>query len=350
MARYFSQRLAITSLAFILTACDERLETSQTAPPTVLAHTLPALQAIGRISTEKIQKTEIQVIELRKRIESFLAEPTDENLILAQQAWNQTHQSYVAAKFGLLPPDGRRLDYLIDAWPMQPGFLDTLPEYPASGVIGDSSIEITIDNLRQQHGITDDSEVSLGFHALEYLLFSRPIADFTALEKDPENKINRRRLALSLITQALEEDIKTTAALVPKQYASLDESTSNQLLAQFVTGTLHRLQTAFQESNLMTAQDQGHSTFSQTSLATLGAELKTLQQLTLSEVPLRPVLEQIDGQSLKNYEKTLADAIAVTIDPDSTEISRAKLPLMLSALLHQWQGFERLLMVKTQRE
>ena len=54
----------------------------------------------------------------------------------------------------------------MDTWPLYPGYLDALPEWPESGLISDPYLEMTRKSLRTQHGATDASEASLGFAAL----------------------------------------------------------------------------------------------------------------------------------------------------------------------------------------
>ena len=61
----------------------------------------------------------------------------------------------------------------MDTWPLYPGYLDALPEWPESGLISDPYLEMTRKSLRVQHGATDASEASLGFAALFVALNAR---------------------------------------------------------------------------------------------------------------------------------------------------------------------------------
>ena len=91
----------------------------------------------------------------------------------------------------------------IEAWPISPGFVDSIENYPYSGIVNDSTIEITPDVLKAQHMITDPSEISLGFHVLEYYAFERT-RDLNGTEE--VNK--RRRSLISLVSELLVEEIK----------------------------------------------------------------------------------------------------------------------------------------------
>ncbi|MDZ7686655.1 MAG: imelysin family protein [Gammaproteobacteria bacterium] len=131
---------------------------------------------------------------LVRATERFLASPRRETRAALQSAWHDAHREY-AATLLLLPqnPASQRTGP-IDTWPIEPGFLDSLPGYPDSGLINDTTITIDARTMRAQHGFTDPSEASLGFHPIEYYAFTRPLSDF---EPDPFNdSIDRRRRAL----------------------------------------------------------------------------------------------------------------------------------------------------------
>lgn len=59
----------------------------------------------------------------------------------------------------------------VHQYPIAPGFLDSVQGYPASGLVHDISLPIRRDTLLQQHGLTDNSEATLGLHVLEFLLY-----------------------------------------------------------------------------------------------------------------------------------------------------------------------------------
>lgn len=63
------------------------------------------------------------------------------------------------------------LEYLINNWPIQPGYLDYLPSYPQSGVVNDTTLPLNELSIRDQHGKFDIAESTLGFHVIEFLLW-----------------------------------------------------------------------------------------------------------------------------------------------------------------------------------
>lgn len=177
------------------------------------------------IQTEQSSRT------LSAQLDLFLAEPSPAGLAQLRQEWRNCHQQWQQhALWTELAKNHRRQFaavnrhyFAIDARELQPGYLDAVQDYPFSGIVNDISIVLTADTLRQQHGLTDHSEVSLGFHALEFLLWGeqgeRPFTDFVAIStitaeqnaaglttSDLPN--NRRRTLLRLTNQLLVDDLQ----------------------------------------------------------------------------------------------------------------------------------------------
>ncbi len=104
----------------------------------------------------------------------------------------------------------------MDTWPLYPGYLDALPEWPESGLISDPYLEMTRKSLRTQHGATDASEASLGFAALFVALNGTeetPKA-LPLLAGDDEIAL-RRREYLQLATEQLLTDAKLLSVEAP---------------------------------------------------------------------------------------------------------------------------------------
>lgn len=120
-----------------------------------------------------------------------------------------------------------------DSWPLYPGYLDSLPEWPQSGLINDTSIDLTAAALRRQHRTTDPHEVSLGFSALHTVLaqFRQPVErgpqelanqDQEYPELDLQHQQQRRQQFLSAASQQLFEDIRALTAAVPLTRQHMD--------------------------------------------------------------------------------------------------------------------------------
>lgn len=237
-----------------------------------------------------IEQTKI----LHDNVTDFLAKPESGTLNSVQQAWLDAHRSFLKANFYLSatasrsPAEGTGFSTaMIDAWPIQEGFLDSLQHYPTSGIINDLTIPIDAPTLRNQHGITDSEEVSLGFHALEFLLWARPITDFSEqnqLSADQSSdglsldqlSNNRRRETLRLISRLLYEDIISQLSPPPgDDHQQQPSATSVQGAIQACSIALQSVQ---RELLLNPGDDEssGHSRFSQSSVQDLLTYTQTL--------------------------------------------------------------------------
>ena len=296
-----------------------------------------------------------EVAALQAATNRFLASPDEQHLSTLQLSWQSAHEAYTRAQFGFLTLDEerRQLIYRIDAWPVQPGFIDDLPLYPGSGIINDETLILSPEVLISQHGITDEEEVSLGFHAMEYLIFARPLSDFIPFstpdfERDSKQgtglqQVERRRQFLAIVATQLVNDTDSMFVACAGQFDIEDYPEALNVLKQVLKGNLQKLRMAFRESNLVTTTDAGHSTFSGTSLLTLKSEIDSLEQFMITKVPMETILRAVDPNAYTNFRATLLELNKLLMESDDDEVSRANLPLLLSALIHELESFDRML-------
>ena len=149
-----------------------------------------------------------------------------------------------------------------------PGFIDAVPGYPFSGIVNDASLVISKEELLRQHGLTDISDVSLGFSVIEFLLWGqhlqqpetepRPLQDFIARqtwdradyemglgELDiAEHPNNRRRRYLEIAVMILEEHLNQLATLWNKHtLPPLNMATAHQVQLDITNNLSNSLQT-----------------------------------------------------------------------------------------------------------
>ena len=225
--------LVLTTLVF--TGC-ERKTTTPVATPTASPSSLSADPAIGAATIGLWQTAARQLQDcgdgsqtLRNQIGALLADPTEQSLADARQAWHQTHNRLLAfSVFFAIADSAPGLfgeltahRYHLDGQPIQPGFIDYFDVYQQSGIVNDMAMTLSAEALRNQHGITDNTDISIGFHAMEYLLWGergqRPVEDFapiTTLTAEQEQmdlrtvdlSNNRRRIYLQLLAELLVDD------------------------------------------------------------------------------------------------------------------------------------------------
>ena len=198
------------------------------------------LEYVEQIGTDLLQ-AEIEIEILQSSIVILTGQANNENLSLSKQAWLNAHSAYEITtlhRYFAMQLLGEQkssalmqLQYQINHWPIIPGYIDYVNGYPDSGIVHDINVNLDAGSLREQHGTFDISEVTLGFHVIEFLLWGsgsdtdpRPPEDFDAvLELTPEEtesgylleqlSNNRRRLFLSIATDTLVKDFRALQSL-----------------------------------------------------------------------------------------------------------------------------------------
>ncbi|WP_231758480.1 imelysin family protein [Microbulbifer elongatus] len=189
--------------------------------------------AADAYSAEYWQAGQAQIIDaqaaaqaLERAVAQLLMAPTEDHLESAKLAWLDAHREFsasmpfieVAFAPAELQQQGKDLLLALNSWPVQAGYLDTVPGYSTSGIVNDTAIELTLTNLRKQHRLTAHEEASTGFHALEIMLWGptseRAAEQFSESSGGEEPKAqasNRRRELTRLITQGISEDLSQLA-------------------------------------------------------------------------------------------------------------------------------------------
>ncbi|WP_346837771.1 imelysin family protein [Microbulbifer sp. SAOS-129_SWC] len=215
-----------------LSACSEKRD--EQAAPQAAAAAKPAVPSFSEEAAQTLSRrvwqsgeaalvdTKAAVAALNRAIATLLAGPSEDHLEAARLAWLEAHRDFAAAlpyiQLAFAPADlrgeGRKLELSLDSWPVQPGYLDTVPGYSNSGIVNDTAIELNLANLRRQHRLTANEEASTGFHAMEIMLWGptgeRAAKDFVAVnkgEKPEAQAANRRRELTRLIGRGMAEDI-----------------------------------------------------------------------------------------------------------------------------------------------
>jgi putative iron-regulated protein len=179
--------------------------------------------------------------DLQKAIDAFLASPTDDTLKAARNAWKAARVPYQQSegyRFGNAIVDdweGR-----VNAWPLDEGLIDyvdaksygqTSDENPAyaANVIANTEIQVgkdkidadLIQSLQEAGGV--ESNVAIGYHAIEFLLWGQDLngtdagaGDRKATDFDTKNCTNgncdRRRDYLKAATDLLVADLEEMVA------------------------------------------------------------------------------------------------------------------------------------------
>lgn len=169
--------------------------------------------------------------QLEKAVQGLIDAPEAHTIEIAQQQWRQTHDAYLLASIAdLLKMPHPVLDMTqntpevihsarirIDQHPIIPGYLDSVAGYPISGLMN-AETPINFETLNAEHQFSDQAYVTLGFHALEFMLFGDPeienprFEDFLSSENKEDEltaKTAQRRLAyIRLLAGQLRKDLR----------------------------------------------------------------------------------------------------------------------------------------------
>lgn len=175
---------------------------------------------------------------LQATIDAFIAEPSDAALEAAKQAWLDARDDYVpteAFRFYDGPIDAPNTgpEGEINAWPMDEAYVDYVRDDPTAGIVNDPAgfPAITADVLVAANENDGETNISTGWHAIEFLLWgqdlsvdgpgARPVTDYTI-----GPNAERRKTYLALLAEQLVADI----AGVTEQWAP-DGAYRNEFLA-----------------------------------------------------------------------------------------------------------------------
>ncbi|WP_217475011.1 imelysin family protein [Stutzerimonas stutzeri] len=211
-------------------------------------------------------------VELQKAVDALLANPTDETLQAAKQAWLAARVPYMQSEvFRFGNPVVDEWEGQLNAWPLDEGLIDYVegdyqhalgnPGATANIIankelqVGEDKIdvsEITGEKLASLNELAgSEANVATGYHAIEFLLWgqdlngtnagagNRPVSDYIDGEGCTGGNCDRRRAYLKAATELLVSDLdemvnEWKAGVADNYRASLEkESAENGLRKMF---------------------------------------------------------------------------------------------------------------------
>jgi putative iron-regulated protein len=159
---------------------------------------------------------------LHDAVDVFVADPTEDNFLAAREAWIDSREPYEqteAYRFynGPIDGDNGNPEILINAWPLDEVYIDYVQGDANSGIVNDTSVDITEENLVELNGKDSEATLSTGYHAVEFLLWGqdlnadpedtglRAFTDF--VDGGTNDHQDRRRLYLETVTHLLVENL-----------------------------------------------------------------------------------------------------------------------------------------------
>ena len=183
----------------------------------------PYINSYADLVYQNYRDSHKQAIVMQQAIAQFLARPNASTHRAAQEAWIMARQSYLqteAFRFYEGPidfvdpdtgdegPEGR-----INAWPMNEAFIDYVRGKANAGLINNPEFAISIEEILENDQVTDEADVTTGWHAIEFLLWGQDFNDRGPGQRSFQDFIanqgnnNRRRQYLTLVTEQLVNDL-----------------------------------------------------------------------------------------------------------------------------------------------
>ena len=267
----------------------------------------PVVQRYAALVYANYTDTLTQSQALKTAVDAFVAAPSAERLQAAKDAWLTVRGTYgqsEAFRFygGPIDDDQNDLEGLINSWPVDESYIDTVKDSPNSGIINDTSDYPTLseDLLASLNTQGGEDNIATGYHAIEFLLWgqdfnpngpgNRPYTDFVDGGTLPNAA--RRRQYLSMVTDLLVNNLTTVqqawtpgqanygkdfSALSPKQ-AVLKMLTGMGSLSGGELGH-ERMSVPYDTKD----QEDEHSCFSDNTLADLYANALSIQNVYLGK-------------------------------------------------------------------
>lgn len=261
-------RLALIISFALLCACSPKEKTtSDSNKPKVLIDSSAFAAQVGIVAYTSLSDANQAALALDSKLASFMYHPNPMSHTETQQAWRLAYDSFLSSLiFSYLPiqdpPDwySQEIDYKnllkqLDSWPIEGGYIDYIQGYPFSGIVNDLTLSIDEENIRSQHGFTDPSNASLGYHAIEFMLWGgnsqRIPPDFfpqdntAAIPSDDEGHTSNT-IDTDTITSSENQNLTPQNHNRRRQYT--------QLLSELLQKDLHRIQRRWEPSSGYYAQ------------------------------------------------------------------------------------------------
>jgi putative iron-regulated protein len=239
-------------------------------------------------------------------IDAFVSGPTAETLQAAKDAWLTARDDYgptEAFRFYGGPIDNETdgPEGLINAWPMDEAYVDYVEGDPDAGIVNDAAGYPTIDaavltELNEQDGETN---ISTGWHAIEFLLWGQDLSDTGPGERPVEDyttnpNADRRGAYLTTTSDLLLEHLQGLVdAWAPdadnyrEEFLALDEAEAGRMIITGI-GELSRGELAGERMNVAyseRSQEDEHSCFSDNTTNDIVANAVGIQNVLTATYP-----------------------------------------------------------------
>ena len=271
-------------------------------------------------------------------IDTFVADPTNETLDAAKQAWLAARDDYgltEAFRFYGGPIDDEETgpEGLINAWPLDEAYVDYVEGDETAGIVNDPDAYPTIDaelitSLNEQGG---EANISTGWHAIEFLLWGqdlsadgpgvRPVVDYTDAA-NADRRLTYLSATSDLLLEHLNSLVEAWAPDAANYRAEFVAQEPDAALVDIITGVGEltrgelageRMSVAYEERS----QEDEHSCFSDNTTADLVANERGIEMVITGSYPgadkgpgLMALFEAADEDAASGLRSSVSAAVA----------------------------------------
>lgn len=180
MKNFYSKATLLLFMAISIVSCDSNNDDNEIDNNAVTKEQV--VENYANIAYANYKQAYDDAVVLETTITTFTSNPTNANLTAAKTAWKNSRESYgttEAFRFANGPIDDENgPEGLMNSWPLDEAFIDYVDGASTSGIINDvvGFPILSKEILADQNALDEDElNVSVGYHAIEFLLWGQDL-------------------------------------------------------------------------------------------------------------------------------------------------------------------------------
>ncbi|MFY0627284.1 MAG: peptidase m75, imelysin [Reichenbachiella sp.] len=356
-----------------ITSCDDNDSVDNSGLDALKASAVESYATLVFANYEDAYST---ALDLQGAIETFIDTPTEGNFTAAKEAWLVAREPYgetEAFRFANGPIDDEDgPEGALNAWPLDENYIDYVEGALNSGIINDLANFPTIsaEILEEQNELGGEANISIGYHAIEFLLWGqdltapselmagqRPYTDYINSPNGTASNQDRRGDYLIACADLLLDHLKSVkdewdpaiSGNYREEFLGLpvDQALTNILTAIGILGKSElageRIFTAYDNQD----QEDEHSCFSDNTHRDIRLNAQGIENVYLSNytrtngtvvsgTSINDILAEVDAtlaQEVIDQIDTALEAVEATANPFDFAISSAETrPVVLTSV------------------
>jgi len=314
------------------------------------------METYAEIAFASYEDSYTAAVALDEAIDAFVANPTAAGLQAAKEAWLEAREPYgqtEAYRFADGPiDDADGPEGLLNAWPLDEAYVDYVQGAPGAGIVNnpDQFPTISADLLVSLNEQGAEENVSIGYHAIEFLLWgqdlsdtgagNRPVTDYTT-DANAERRKQYLATTSDLLLMHLKQMVDAWAPDASNYRSTFMSLAPEQALRNMLTGigTLSKSELAVERIFVAVDnqdQEDEHSCFSDNTHRDIITNAEGIANVyhgryvrtdgtTISGVSLHDLVRDADsavGDRISNYvDAALSTSSAIPVPFDRAIIN-----------------------------